>query len=69
MSQITVDARLSLTIDLPEDLHTRFKIACARNKTTMAFEVNAFIVRRTAELEGQFLAQVFDAWEKQQGKR
>lgn len=42
-----------LTIDLPEDSHTRFKVACARHKTKMVEEVTAFIERRTAEMEGQ----------------
>jgi hypothetical protein len=42
-----------LTIDIPEDAHTRFKTACVRNKTKMVEEVKAFIARRTAELEGQ----------------
>ena len=42
-----------LTIDLPEDTHTRFKTACARHRTKMVEEITAFIERRTAELEGQ----------------
>ncbi|MBV8891441.1 MAG: hypothetical protein JO266_05605 [Acidobacteria bacterium] len=32
-----------LTIDLPHDLHTRFKAACAQHRTKMKDEVLAFI--------------------------
>jgi ParG len=32
-----------LTIDLPPELHSRFKAACAINKTRMIDEVKAFI--------------------------
>lgn len=32
-----------LTIDLPEELHTRFKTACARERTKMVDEVRRFI--------------------------
>ena len=32
-----------LTIDLPPELHARFKAACARNRTRMVDEVNIFI--------------------------
>ena len=32
-----------LTIDLPSELHARFKAACARNRTRMVDEVNTFI--------------------------
>ena len=41
-----------LTIDIPEENHTRFKVLCARNSKTMAAEINAFIERRLAEEEG-----------------
>ena len=42
-------ARLSL--DMPADLHSRFKAACARSRLKMTAELLAFIERRTAELE------------------
>jgi hypothetical protein len=32
-----------LTIDLPEELHTRFKAACASRRTRMVDEVRGFI--------------------------
>ena len=32
-----------LTIDLPLELHARFKAACALNRTRMVDEVNTFI--------------------------
>jgi hypothetical protein len=32
-----------LTIDLPVELHARFKAACAMNRTKMLDEVRAFI--------------------------
>jgi hypothetical protein len=35
-----------LTIDLPVDVHTRFKIFCASRKTTMVEEVVAAILER-----------------------
>lgn len=44
-------ARLSL--DIPAELHTRFKVACARSRLKMTAELLAFIERRTAELEGK----------------
>lgn len=43
-------ARLSL--DMPAELHARFKAACARSRLKMTAELLAFIERRTAELEG-----------------
>jgi hypothetical protein len=42
-------ARLSL--DIPPELHSRFKAACARSRVKMTGELLAFIERRTAELE------------------
>lgn len=42
-------ARLSL--DIPADLHARFKAACARSRVKMTGELLGFIERRTAELE------------------
>jgi hypothetical protein len=44
-------ARLSL--DIPVELHTRFKIACARSRLKMTAELLTLIERRTAELEGK----------------
>ena len=41
-------ARLSL--DIPAELHTRFKVACARSRLKMTGELLAFIERRTTEL-------------------
>jgi hypothetical protein len=40
-----------LSIDMPESLHWRFKVACVTAKKLMVEEVLAFIERRTAELE------------------
>jgi hypothetical protein len=40
-----------LAINMSPDLHTRFKVACARCELVMADEVLAFIERRTVELE------------------
>ena len=40
-----------LTIDVPEDNHTRFKALCAMQKKKMAEEINAFIAQRIAEAE------------------
>lgn len=42
-----------LSIDLPEDAHRRFKVACAAAGRKMAAELTAFIERRTAELESK----------------
>jgi hypothetical protein len=44
-------ARLSL--DIPAELHSRFKAACARDRLKMTAELLGFIERRTAELEGR----------------
>ncbi len=40
-----------VSIDVPESLHTRFKVACAKTKIKMAPEIIAFIERRVSELE------------------
>ena len=42
-----------LTVDVPENNHTRFKALCAMQRKKMAEEVNAFIAQRLAEAEGQ----------------
>ena len=41
-----------LTVDLPETVHLRFKVACARSRRKMVQELRDFIERRTVELEG-----------------
>lgn len=40
-----------VSIDVPESLHTRFKVACAKSRAKMAPEIIAFIERRVQELE------------------
>ncbi|MGB0848713.1 MAG: plasmid partition protein ParG [Thiolinea sp.] len=40
-----------LSIDLPEDTHTRFKVVCSANGLRMTKEVENFILARCAELE------------------
>lgn len=40
-----------VSVDVPESLHTRFKVVCAKTKNKMAPEIIAFIERRVAELE------------------
>ena len=40
-----------LSIDLPEDTHTRFKVVCSANGLKMTKEVENFILARCAELE------------------
>jgi len=40
-----------LTVDLPRDLHRRFKVACVLADTKMNEEIRSFIIRRSAELE------------------
>jgi len=40
-----------MSVDLPEELHARFKAACAMTRNKMGPEITAFIERRTAELE------------------
>ena len=42
-----------LTVDVPENNHTRFKVLCAMQRRKMAEEVNAFIAHRIAEAEQQ----------------
>jgi hypothetical protein len=42
-----------LTVDVPENNHTRFKALCAMQKKKMAEEINAFIAQRIADAEGQ----------------
>ena len=40
-----------VSIDIPESLHTRFKVACAKTRNKMSPEIVAFIERRVQELE------------------
>lgn len=40
-----------LSLDLPAELHRRFKTACSATDRKMAAELIAFIERRTMELE------------------
>ncbi len=40
-----------LTLEIPDTLHTRFKIACAATQRKMVQELTALIESRTAELE------------------
>jgi len=42
-----------LSIDLPADLHRRFKTACSATDKKMATELIAFIEQRTSELESE----------------
>jgi hypothetical protein len=41
-----------LSIDMPESLHRRFKVACAKHGLSMLSEALQFFERRTTELEG-----------------
>ena len=38
-----------LTVDVPENLHARFKAFCAMHKTKMGEEINSFIKQRIAQ--------------------
>ena len=40
-----------LTVDMPRELHRRFKTACAAHDTKMNDEIRDFIERRLIELE------------------
>lgn len=40
-----------LSIDIPEETHRRFKVACAASGRKMAVELTAFIERHTEELK------------------
>lgn len=42
-----------LSVDLDEDLHRRFKVACAMSGLKMTMELMEFIELRTEELENQ----------------
>jgi len=40
-----------LSIDLPQSIHLRFKTACSATQRKMTKEIEAFICKRTCELE------------------
>jgi len=40
-----------LSIDLPQSMHLRFKTACSATQSKMTKEIEAFICKRTCELE------------------
>ena len=40
-----------LSVNLPENLHTRFKTACSATNRRMVREILGFVARRTEELE------------------
>ena len=42
-----------LSLDLPASVHTRFKTACSATGRKMVSELQEFIERRTADLEGE----------------
>jgi hypothetical protein len=42
-----------LSLDLPEDMHRRFKTACSATGRKMVSELQDCIARRTAELESE----------------
>ena len=42
-----------LSLDLPADLHRRFKTACSATDRKMTAELIAFVERRTGELEAE----------------
>lgn len=42
-----------LSIDLPEETHKRFKVACSAHGLKMTKEVEKFILARCAELESE----------------
>src|SRR6056297_1652519 len=42
-----------LSLDLPASLHTRFKTACSATDRKMVGELQAFIEKRTQELEDE----------------
>jgi len=40
-----------LSVDLPQSIHLRFKTACSATQLKMTKEIEAFITKRTIELE------------------
>ena len=52
---VTADVKLKrLSIDLPENVHTRFKTACSAAGKRMGDDLKSYIERRTLELEEEF---------------
>jgi hypothetical protein len=46
-------AQSKFSVYLPDELHVRYKVLCARRKVSMTGDVRAFIERRVRELEGE----------------
>lgn len=46
-----VEETKRLSLDVPADMHTRFKTACSATNNKMTKEIMIFIAKRTAELE------------------
>ena len=49
--EATPEPTKRLSLDLPANVHKRFKTACSANERKMTDEVLRYIERRTAELE------------------
>jgi hypothetical protein len=49
----TKEPTVRLSVDLPDGLHVRFKVACIAAGLTMTAELLTLIERRTTELEGK----------------
>lgn len=47
----TQEPKKRLSLDLPETTHLRFKTACSATRRKMTKEIEAFICKRTEELE------------------
>ena len=46
------EAKKRLTVDMPESLHLRYKVACTQRSIKMNDDIRQFIERRCEELEG-----------------
>ena len=46
-------AQSKFSVYLPDELHVRYKVLCARRKVSMTGEVRAFIEQRVRELEAE----------------
>ena len=46
-------AQSKFSVYLPDELHVRYKVLCARRKVSMAGDVRAFIEQRVRELEAE----------------
>ena len=51
MKSVAAVKMARLTVDLPDDAHLAFKLACTKARTKMNEELRIFIYRRTQELE------------------